>query len=100
MYELRYTPAAERDLLAIAEYLERERGQAFAQRYLSAMKMRIGMLRDNAHTFRERSELGPGRRAINFKPYLVFYRLIGNTVYVQRVLHGARRITPRLLGEP
>ena len=46
--------------------------------------------------FRERKELGSGRRAILVSPYIVFYRVVGDVVFVQRVLHGARNITADL----
>jgi|GEM_PF-4839202 len=43
--------------------------------------------------------LGKGVRRVVERPYLIFYRLGENVVLVLRVLHGARRITRRLLRE-
>ena len=38
------------------------------------------------------------RRAILIGPYIAFYRVEAEVVFVQRILHGARHITPGLLG--
>ena len=97
-YAVVYAEAAVRDIEDLGDYLISERGEEFAKAYLGRLRIRIGTLQRNAHRFRERKELGPGCRALLVPPYLVFYRLAGTTVYVQRVLHGSRNITPESLG--
>ena len=46
--------------------------------------------------FRERKELGSGRRAILVSPYIVFYSVADDIVFVQRMLHCAPTITSEL----
>jgi plasmid stabilization system protein ParE len=41
--------------------------------------------------------LGRGIRLAVIDPYLMFYRLDGRHVTILRILHGKRRITPKLL---
>ena len=85
--------------MEIWEYLRRERGETFASSYLEELRVSIESLEHNAHRFRERPELDPGRRALVVKPYLVFYQVRGKTAFIQRILHGARNITPELFEE-
>jgi toxin ParE1/3/4 len=93
MFQLVYAEAALRDIEDIADYLIQVRDSNFAREYLRKLRVRIVTLEQNAHRFRERSELGPGCRALVVPPYLVFYRVKDQTAYIQRVLHGARNIT-------
>ena len=97
-YAVVYADVAVRDIEDIGDYLISECGEEFAMAYLERLRMRIATLQRNAHRFRERRDLGPGCRALLVPPYLVFYRLAGTTVYVQRVLHGSPNITPESLG--
>ncbi len=98
MFSVGYAEAAIRDIEDIGDYLKSERGEAFAKVYLEQLRNRIETLQHNALRFRTRKELGAGQRALLIPPYLIFYRVIGKAVYVQRVLHGARNIALETLG--
>jgi toxin ParE1/3/4 len=92
MLTIRYSVPAQSDLIDIANYLERQASPAVAAAVLKRIRRQVKSLAHNALRYRERRELGEGRRAISVAPYLVFYRVEGATVIVQRILHGARNI--------
>ena len=48
-------------------------------------------------SYREREELGPGNRAVNIGPWMIFYRVDGDTLFIQRILRGSQLITPSLV---
>ncbi len=96
---IRYTARAEGDLLAIADYLGTKRGAHFAKAYVGRIRTRIETLQQNPTRFRERGELGEGRRVISSGPFLIFYRVIETIVMVDRVLHSAREMNVELLDE-
>ena len=98
-YDIVYSDNARRDLEQIGLYLEQQRGTEFAARYLARMRVRIESLRLNAMLFRERRELGPGARVLVETPYLIFYQVAEQTVYIQRVLHGSRKVSPAMLSD-
>ena len=62
-------------------------------------RLKVAKLGRDGLRYRERPELGSGRRAIPIGPYLDFYRVIGEVVFIQRILHGARDITTGLFDE-
>jgi toxin ParE1/3/4 len=53
----------------------------------------------HAGRHRIRTELHPELRALLVGNYVVFYRIMQDTVAVVRVLHGARNITAELFAE-
>ncbi len=99
MLSLRYASPAKRDLAEIADYLDKEAGPKVARTVLLRIRLHIRLLKRDAHRYRERPELGPGRRALLIGPWIAFYRIEGDTVFVQRILHSARDIKPDLFGE-
>ncbi len=96
MFTIRYTAPAKADLVNIANYLEREAGARVATAVIKRIRLQIKTLERDAPRYRERPELGAGRRAVLIGPYLGFYRIEANTVFVLRVLHSARDIKPKL----
>jgi addiction module RelE/StbE family toxin len=93
---IRYSAPAKADLFEIADYLEKEAGSKVAKAIIQRIRRQIRTLERDAHRYRERSELGPGRRALLIGPWIAFYRIESDTVFVQRVLHSARNIKPTL----
>jgi toxin ParE1/3/4 len=93
MFAVRYTAAAKRDLREITTYVRQEAGDVTARRLVERLRAKISKLSQDGLRYRERKELGEGRRAILIGPYIAFYRVIDDVVFVQRILHGARDIT-------
>lgn len=92
IYNVRIYPAAEQDLLDIIDYLNTLSPQTAMRYYdllteqiasLSAMPERCPHPRDLALTAK-------GYRYLIVKDYLVFYRIIGDTVQIHRILYGRR----------
>jgi plasmid stabilization system protein ParE len=96
-------PAAVEDVDAIAAYLYSESppaGERFATRFDEAMtklgeRPAIGRTREDIAR-----RLGTIRSlAIDgFPNHLIFYKETEDAVLIVRVMHGARRLTPRLFG--
>ena len=92
IYNVIIYPAAEQDLLDIIDYLNTLSPQTAMRYYdllteqiasLSAMPERCPHPRDLALTAK-------GYRYLIVKDYLVFYRIIGDTVQIHRILYGRR----------
>ena len=99
MLAIKYTRAAEVDLGDIDRYLETRMGRAGAMIWLKRLRARAEALRLDGHNYRERKELGRGRRAVNVGPWMIFYRIADETLIVQRIMRGSRRIKPEFLDE-
>ena len=97
MLKVRYTEPAKRDLLEIARYVDARDGPQAAANLIKKIRARIRTLEKTASGFRERKELGRGRRALVIRPYLAIFQVTGNITYVLRILHGRRKITPDML---
>ena len=91
VYDVRFLHEALEDLEEIILYLSQGSRQAALRMY-----DRIIEKANDLTTFPKRGRLVPdkkmaaaGYRMLGIKPYIVFYRVIGSTVFIYRVLHGA-----------
>jgi toxin ParE1/3/4 len=92
-YEVRYLPVAERDLLEILDYIARDDHEA-ARRFVDRIEHSIGSLAQFPKAGRRPRDARLqrlGYRVLVLDDYLVFYVVVGRTVQVRRVIHGARR---------
>ena len=94
---IRYSPSARNDLGDIAEYLEREASAKIAKAILSRIRRHVKTLERDALRYRERRELGEGRRAHLIGPDIAFYRGDSEAVLILRILHASRDIKSKLL---
>jgi len=86
---LAFTPLAERDLEAIADYIAADnlaRALSFV-RELRAQCRRIAL---NPYGYRLRPELGDRIRSCAHGHYVIFFESDPDTVEIVRILHGAR----------
>ena len=86
----------QRDMVKIGRAME---DAAVALRFFDAVEELIAQLGHHPFLGRERPEFGVGRRSCGvpgFRNWVVFYRLQGGSVQLQRVIHGARDL-PRTL---
>jgi len=83
--------AAERDLEAILDYLDRHSPRA-AERLVSQLDEKCRLLGQFPGMGRARDELAAGLRSLVVEQYIVFYRLTSDAVQVVRILHGRRDI--------
>jgi len=93
---LAFTPLAEQDLEAIADYIAADnpvRALSFV-RELRAQCQRITL---NPPGYRLRPELGAGIRSCAHGHYVIFFESNPDAVLIARILHGARDL-PAVLG--
>ena len=89
MSEPNFSPLAIKDLTDILEYVARDKP-------LAAVAF-VGKLEEKCHTLARfpligasRDELIPGLRVFSVGNYVIYYRPEGDTVRIERVLHGSR----------
>lgn len=93
---LAFTPLAEQDLEAIADYVAADnpaRALSFA-RELRAQCQRIAL---NPRGYRLRPELGDGIRSCAHGRYVIFFESDPDAVLIVRILHGARDLPAVLI---
>ncbi|MDP4095814.1 type II toxin-antitoxin system RelE/ParE family toxin [Paenibacillus sp. P96] len=93
-FKIKYTPAAVDDMDEIFSYIAQE-NLAWAEKMLSKLSSKIGGLAEFPNMGSVLSEddfvlIQRGYRFIVVSPYLVFYRIIDDTVVIHRILHGRR----------
>ncbi len=95
--EVRETAAAKQDRLEIWLYIADDSvSAADILRKILAVSERVGEFPESGQ---ERADLGPDIRVAPLDNYTIFYRLEHDIVYVLRILHAARDITPDLLSD-
>ncbi len=101
MAQLVITPVATADLMEIYAYLLAEAGMSTAEKY----RQEFDALYEHLVSYPESCPLRPGvarqTRMGVVSPYILLYRYLraDDIVLVQRVVHGARRITGKMLRE-
>ena len=83
------SPPAFRDLEQIDDYVSVD-NPAAAGRLLDSFRATFDLLAATPAAGRRRDELGQGVRSFPVGTYVVFYRVVGGTVEILRVLHGRR----------
>jgi toxin ParE1/3/4 len=91
MVAVTFSPKSRQDLVDIGDYVARD-SPANARRFLdkqAAQCHRIG----NAPTgYTRRDDLAGGLRMAPMGRYVVFFRIVNDTVRIERVLHGSRNL--------
>lgn len=92
--KIKYTPIAMDDMDEIFSYISQDNVDA-VEKLLGKLKEEISKLEEFPNMGSVLSEeeytfVNRGYRFIVVHPYLVFYRLIDNTVIIHRILHGRR----------
>jgi toxin ParE1/3/4 len=89
-----YAPEAVADLRDITDYIA-EDDRARALSFVAELEGKASEAASRPLSFRERSDIVPGLRAIPHGRYLIFFRDLPDQVRIVRVLHSARDL-PRL----
>ena len=92
---LRRHPKAQDDIEGIWLTIARDNPPA-AERLVTQLYAAEDRLALFPELGRRRDDLRPGLRMWTVGPYLVLYRIEGGTLFVVRVLHGARDLTAAL----
>ena len=91
-YTVRLLPAAEEDLTEIIIYIAADRPSA-AEKLADSMGKKFRLPARNphlGHVPKEEELIRQGYRYFSIGKYLVFYTIEERTVYIHRLLHGAR----------
>jgi toxin ParE1/3/4 len=89
MAVVRRSPQAEADLDSILDDLN-QKNPAAADRYAAAFEEKGQALAQFPEIGRARPEIAPALRSTLINPYVIFYRIEGDTVQILRILHGMR----------
>ena len=88
---LRFRPDALGDLEEIQDFIA-EDNRAAAARLIGSLRKACEFLAGNPHAGRARPELRADLRSFPAKRYVIFYRLLGDTLEIVSVVHGSRDI--------
>jgi len=89
MREPRFSPMAIEDLDGILEYVARD-NPAAAIRFVETLKEKCNTLARFPLLGASRDQLAKRLRVFSVGNYVIYYRPEGETVRIERVLHGAR----------
>jgi plasmid stabilization system protein ParE len=87
---VRYTRRAFADREGIFEYLDR-RNPLAARQVKAFIKRRILSLGENPERSRRIEELGVHAHWLGRYPYIIYYRVVGDEVWIVHIRHAARR---------
>lgn len=93
---LRFLPEAIADLVAVRDHVATYRPDS-AGPLVDRLIDRVRLLAEHPEAGERLPRLGPGIRRLTEAPYLILYRIEAEEVRIVRILHGARRVTRRLL---
>ena len=91
-YRVKITRHAEEDIEAIYTYIHRDSPPA-ASAFVAELERQISTLERfplRCPTIPEATELGVHYRHLVYGEYRTIFRIVGTTVYILRVIHGAR----------
>lgn len=86
---LQFSPAAEDDLEAIADYIAQD-SPANAVRFIDELRLQCQRLAKAPMAYVARPELAEGLRSCSHGRYVIFFRPQAAVVRIERILHGAR----------
>ena len=92
MAELRVSAKARRDLEQIGDAGATEYGAVASARYVEGFRRLFRLLQAQPLAGRQRPELGKDVRSLSHRPHAILYRVIGDTVIIDRILHQARDV--------
>ncbi len=88
--KLSFSPRAVADLDEIADFIARD-NPARAASFIEELEARCLRITEFPEAFPIRDDISPGMRLGVYKRYLILFRIIENSVRIERVVHGARR---------
>jgi len=91
-FKIRYTDSAEEDLDGIFEYIAQDNFEK-AIEFTEELRNSANKLADFPFMGREREDeellLINSRKKV-YKNYIIYYSVIGNTVYIEHIQHGSK----------
>ena len=97
MGHLRYSPAARAALENITRDVLANNGRVVAERVVARLRKSLATLALFPGTGRKRPRLGRDLRSWPVRPWVAFYRIVGEDIEIVRIIHGKRRISRTLI---
>lgn len=91
MASVTFSPKSRHDLIDIGDYIARD-SRANARRFVDRLMDRCQRIRHAPLSYPGREDLAPGLRMAALGRYVIFFRVLDDTVRIERVLHGARNL--------
>jgi toxin ParE1/3/4 len=91
MAKIGFSPKSRQDLLDIGDYLAKD-NRANARRFVARLMEQCQRIGNAPMGYVSRDDLAQGLRMAALGRYVIFFRVIDNTVRIERVLHGARNL--------
>lgn len=88
---LRFRPDAVADLEEIYDYIF-EDSPAKAKEFISLIRVKCRFLADNPFAGRIRHEIRRDLRSFPVQRYVIFYRVLDETVEIVNIVHGSRDV--------
>lgn len=86
-----FSPKSRQDLLDIGDYIAKD-SRAAARRFVGKLMAQCQRIAHTPLAYPGREELAPGLRMAPIGRYVIFFRVLGDVVRIERVLHGSRDI--------
>lgn len=96
MAAVTFSPKSRQDLLDIGDYVAKD-SRANARRFVGKLMEQCKRIGRAPLAYAGREDLAPGLRMAPMGRYVIFFRVLGDVVRIERVLHGARDL-PGVLG--
>ncbi|WP_431275250.1 type II toxin-antitoxin system RelE/ParE family toxin [Variovorax ureilyticus] len=88
-----FSPLAEADLIEIGDYIAQDNPRR-AESFIGELIDQVGKIARMPSAYLAREDLASGLRMCTHARYILFFRVLGDVVRVERVLHGRRDIDP------
>ena len=92
-----FSPKSRQDLLDIGDRIAKD-SPLNARRFVARLMDQCQRIGGAPLGYVQREDLAPGLRMAGLGNYVIFFRVLDDTVRVERVLHGARNLPAVLAG--
>ena len=87
--KLKFSDKADQDLENIGDYIAKDSPRR-AVTFIDELQLHCKRASEQPYAYPARGDLGPGLRMAVHGKYLILFRPEGNTVFIERIVHGAR----------
>ena len=91
MMPVTFSPKARQDLIEIGDHIALD-SPANARRFVGKLMEQCQRIGKAPIGYAGRDDLAPGVRMAALGRYVIFFRVLGDAVRIERVLHGARNL--------
>lgn len=91
MAAVTFSPKSRQDLLDIGDYIAKD-SRANARQFVGKLMAQCQRIGHAPLAYTNREDLIPGLRMAPLGRYVIFFRVLGDVVRIERVLHSARDV--------